>query len=298
MSDRNSNIMAEEARKKFAANQKAKAEAAKAEKAAAKEAAKQAERERREQERAAKAAAKEAEKAAAKEAARLEREKKAEERRLEKEREEEERRKSAYGKPSANTLEEALHDDGTYSARDIGRMCRIGSWNQISNHLSRAAARFDFEVSIERVLGPSLLPRQDQRLDLKGVAALVAVATHVPKDLQEAVADVDLAEAETESFFDEDYPYSTRELCPLVGIAWHQTEIRLNRIGQEFPDQVKETEWVSPSGRVLPDVRLTTKAAALFMLNLERKTPKVTLDFMLDLLSSGQAETYLDYISA
>ena len=259
--------MADEARKKLAANKKAKAEREKAEKAAAREAAKQAERERREQEKAAKKA--------------------------EKEREEEQRRKSAYGKPSANTLEEALHDDGTYSARDIGRMCRIGSWNQISNHLSRAAARFDFEVSIERVLGPSLLPRQDQRLDLKGVAALVAVATHVPKDLQEAVADVDLAEAETESFFDEDYPYSTRELCPLVGIAWHQTEIRLNRIGQEFPDQVKETEWVSPSGRVLPDVRLTTKAAALFMLNLERKTPKVTLDFMLDLLSWEGAEDSL-----
>lgn len=241
--------MADEARKKLAANKKAKAEREKAEKAAAKKA--------------------------------------------EKEREREEMLKSAYGKPSANTLEEALHDDGTYSARDIGRMCRIGSWNQISNHLSRAAARFDFEVNIERVLGPSLLPRQDQRLDLKGVAALVAVANHVPKDLQEAVADVELVEAEIESFFDEDYPYSTRELCPLVGIAWHQTEIRLNRIGQEFPDQVKETEWVSPSGRVLPDVRLTTKAAALFMLNLERKTPKVTLDFMLDLLSSDQAEDLL-----
>lgn len=247
--------MADEARKKLAANKKAKAEREKAEKAAAKKA--------------------------------------------EKEREREELLKSAYGKPSANTLEEALHDDGTYSARDIGRMCQIGSWNQISNHLSRAAARFDFEVNIERVLGPSLLHRQDQRLDLKGVAALVAVANHVPKDLQEAVADVDLAEAETESFFDEDYPYSTRELCPLVGIAWHQTEIRLNRIGQEFPDQVKETEWVSPSGRVLPDVRLTTKAAALFMLNLERKTPKVTLDFMLDLLSSDQAETFLaNHVSA
>lgn len=277
MSDRNSNIMAEEARKKFAANKKAKAEAAKAEKAAAKEAAKQAERERREQEKAAKAAAKKAEK----------------------EREREELLKSAYGKPSANTLEEALHDDGTYSARDIGRMCQIGSWNEINNHLSRAAARFDFEVNIERVLGPSLLYRQDQRLDLKGVAALVAVANHVPKDLQEAVADVDLVEAETDSFFDEDYPYSTRELCPLVGLAWHQTEIRLNRIGQEFPDQVKETEWISPSGRVLPDVRLTAKAAALFMLNLERKTPKVTLDFMLDLLSSDQAETFLaNHVSA
>lgn len=241
--------MADEARKKLAANKKAKAEREKAEKAAAKKA--------------------------------------------EKEREREELLKSAYGKPSANTLEEALHDDGTYSARDIGRMCQIGSWNQISNHLSRAAARFDFEVNIERVLGPSLLHRQDQRLDLKGVAALVAVATHVPKDLQEAVADVDLAEAETESFLDEDYPYSTRELCPLVGIAWHQTDIRLNRIGQEFPDQVKETEWVSPSGRVLPDVRLTTKAAALFMLNLERKTPKVTLDFMLEFASSDQAEDFL-----
>lgn len=254
MSDtENINIWAEEARKKLAANKKAKAEKAKAEKAAARAAAKKAE----------------------------------------KEREREELLKSAYGKPSANTLEEALHDDGTYSARDIGRMCQIGSWNQISNHLSRAAARFDFEVNTERVLGPSLLHRQDQRLDLKGVAALVAVANHVPKDLQEAVADVELAEAETESFFDEDYPYSARELCPLVGIAWHQTDIRLNRIGQEFPDQVKETEWISPSGRVLPDVRLTTKAAALFMLNLERKTPKVTLDFMLDLLSSDQAEDLL-----
>ena len=254
MSDtENINIWAEEARKKLAANKKAKAEKAKAEKAAARAAAKKAE----------------------------------------KEREKEELLKSAYGKPSANTLEEALHDDGTYSARDIGRMCQIGSWNQINNHLIRAAARFDFEVNTERVLGPSLLPRQDQRLDLKGVAALVAVANHVPKDLQEAVADVELAEAETESFFDEDYPYSARELCPLVGIAWHQTDIRLNRIGQEFPDQVKETEWISPSGRVLPDVRLTTKAAALFMLNLERKTPKVTLDFMLDLLSSDQAEDLL-----
>ena len=246
MSDtENINIWAEEARKKLAANKKAKAEKAKAEKAAARAAAKKAE----------------------------------------KDREKEEMLKSAYGKPSANTLEEALHD--------IGRMCQIGSWNQINNHLIRAAARFDFEVNTERVLGPSLLPRQDQRLDLKGVAALVAVATHVPKDLQEAVADVELAEAETESFFDEDYPYSARELCPLVGIAWHQTDIRLNRIGQEFPDQVKETEWISPSGRVLPDVRLTTKAAALFMLNLERKTPKVTLDFMLDLLSSDQAEDFL-----
>lgn len=253
MSDRNSNIMAEEARKKFAANKKAKAEKEKAERAAAK----------------------------------------AEERRLAKEREREELLKSAYGKPSANTLEEALHDDGTYSARDIGRMCQIGSWNQINNHLIRAAARFDFEVNTERVLGPSLIPRQDQRLDLKGVAALVAVANHVPKNLQEAVADVELVEKEANSFFDEDYPFSARELCPLVGIAWHQTDIRLNRIGQEFPDQVKETEWISPSGRVLPDVRLTTKAAALFMLNLERKTPKVTLDFMLDLLSSYQAEDFL-----
>ena len=118
---------------------------------------------------------------------------KAEERRLAKEREKEERLKSAYGKPSANTLEEALHDDGTYSARDIGRMCQIGSWNQINSHLTRAAARFDFEVNTERVLGPSLIPRQDQRLDMKGVAALAAVANHVPKDIQEAVADVDLA---------------------------------------------------------------------------------------------------------
>lgn len=211
----------------------------------------------------------------------------------EKEREKEERLKSAYGKPSANTLEEALHDDGTYSARDIGRMCQIGSWNQINNHLSRAAARFDFEVNTERVLGPSLLHRQDQRLDLKGVAALVAVANNVPKDLQEAVADVELAEKETESFFDEDYPYSARELCPLVGIAWHQSESRLTRIRQEFPDEVKETEWVSPSGRVLPDVRLTVKAAALFMLNLERKTPKATLDFMLKVASSDLAEDFL-----
>lgn len=271
MSDiENINIMAEEARKRFAANKKAKAEKEKAEKAAAREAAKQAERERREQERAAKA----------------------EERRLAKEREEEERRKSAYGKPSANTLEEALHDDGTYSARDIGRMCQIGSWNQINNLLSRAAARFDFEVNTERVLGPSLIPRQDQRLDLKGVAALVAVATHVPKDLQEAVADVDLAE-EADSFFDEDYPYSARELCVPACIAWHQAPNRLTPIGQKFPDEIKETEWVSPSGRVLPDVRLTAKAAALFMLNLTSKTPEATLDFMLDLLSSDQAEDFL-----
>ena len=268
MSDRNLNLMAEEARKKVAANKKAKAAILKAEKAEAKEAAKQAERERREQERAAKKAAKEAEK----------------------EREEEERRKSAYGKPSANTLEEALHDDGTYSARDIGRMCQIGSWNQINNHLSRAAARFDFEVNTERVLGPTLLPRQDQRLDLKGVAALAAVANHVPKDIQEAVADVDLAEEEADSFFDEDFPYSARELCAPAGIAWQQSTNRLTPIGQEFPDQIKETEWVSPSGRVLPDVRLTAKAAALFMLNLTPKTPKATLDYMLDLLSLDQAE--------
>ena len=248
MSDKNLNIMAEEARKKVAANKKAKAEAAKAEKAAAKKA--------------------------------------------EKEREEEERRKSAYGKPSANTLEEALHDDGTYSARDIGRMCQLTSWNQINNHLTRAAARFDFEVNTERVLGPSLIPRQDQRLDLKGVAALAAVANHVPKDIQEAVADVDLAEKETNSFFDEDYPYSARELCAPAGIAWQQSANRLTPIGQEFPEQIKETEWVSPSGRVLPDVRLTTKAAALFMLNLTPKTPKATLDYMLDLLSWDQAENH------
>lgn len=270
MSDKNLNIMAEEARKKVAANKKAKAEAAKAEKAEAKEAAKQAERERREQERAAKKAEKEAEK----------------------EREDEERRKSAYGKPSANTLEEALHDDGTYSARDIGRMCQIGSWNQINNHLSRAAARFDFEVNTERVLGPTLLPRQDQRLDLKGVAALAAVANHVPKDIQEAVADVDLVEKEADSFFDEDFPYSAREMCAPAGIAWQQSANRLTPIGQEFPDQIKETEWVSPSGRVLPDVRLTAKAAALFMLNLTPKTPKATLDYMLDLLSWDQAESH------
>ena len=241
--------MADEARKKLAANKKAKAEKEKAEKAAAKKA--------------------------------------------EKEREREELLKSAYGKPNANTLEEALHDDGTYSARDIGRMCQIGSWNQISNHLSRAAARFDFEVNTERVLGPSLLHRQDQRLDLKGVAALVAVATHVPKDLQEAVADVDLAEKEADSFFDEDYPYSARELCAPAGIAWHQTESRLNRISQEFPDETKETEWVSPSGRVLLDVRLTTKAATLFMLNLALKTPKTTADIMFDFASSDLAENIL-----
>ena len=248
MSDKNLNIMAEEARKAMAANKKAKAEAEKAEKAAAK--------------------------------------------RAEKEREEEERRKSAYGKPSANTLEEALHDDGTYSARDIGRMCQIGSWNQINNHLSRAAARFDFEVNTERVLGPTLLPRQDQRLDLKGVAALAAVANHVPKDIQEAVADVDLVEEEADSFFDENFPYSARELCAPAGIAWQQSANRLTPIGQEFPDQIKETEWVSPSGRVLPDVRLTAKAAALFMLNLTPKTPKATLDYMLDLLSWDQAENH------
>ena len=241
--------MAEEARKKLAANKKAKAEREKAEKAAAKKA--------------------------------------------EKEREREELLKSAYGKPSANTLEEALHDDGTYSARDIGRMCRIGSWNQISNHLSRAAARFDFEVNIERVLGPSLLHRQDQRLDLKGVAALVAVANNVPKDLQEAVADVELVEAEADSFFDEDYPYSARELCVPACIAWHQTPNRLTSIGQKLPDEIKETEWVSPSGRVLPDVRLTTKAAALFMLNLAPKTPDLVVEFMLEVASSDLAENFL-----
>lgn len=211
----------------------------------------------------------------------------------EKEREREELLKSAYGKPSANTLGAAIHDDGTYSARDIGRMCRIGSWNQINNHLIRAAARFDFEVNTERVLGPSLLPRQDQRLDLKGVAALVAVSKNAPKDLQEAVDDVYLAEKEANSFFDEDYPYSARELCIPACIAWHQAPNRLTRIGQEFPDEIKETEWVSPSGRVLPDVRLTAKAAALFMLNLERKTPKVTLDFMLEFASSDQAGDFL-----
>lgn len=271
MSDRNINVMAEEARKAMAANKKAKAEAAKAEKAAAKEAAKQAERERREQERAAKAAAKEAEK----------------------KREEEERRKSAYGKPSANTLKEALHDDGTYSARDIGRMCQIGSWNQINNLLSRAAARFDFEVNTERVLGPSLLPRQDQRLDLKGVAALAAIANHVPKDIQEAVADVDLAEEEADSFFDENFPFSARELCAPACIAWQQAANRLTPIGQKFPDQIKETEWVSPSGRVLPDVRLTTKAAALFLLNLSPKTPDLVADFMIEFASSDMAADFL-----
>ena len=263
--------MAEEARKKVAANKKAKAAILKAEKAEAKEAAKQAERERREQERAAEKAAKEAEK----------------------EREEEERLKSAYGKPSANTLEEALHDDGTYSARDIGRMCQLTSWNQINSHLTRAAARFDFEVNTERVLGPSLLPRQDQRLDLKGVAALAAVANHVPKDIQEAVADVDLSEEDANSFFDEDYPYSARELCAPACIAWQQAVNRLTSISQRFPDEVKETKCVSPSGRVLPDVRLTAKAAALFMLNLTPKTPKATLDYLLDLLSLDQAEDCL-----
>ena len=267
MSDRNINLMAEEARKKVAANKKAKAAILKAEKAKAKE--------------------------AATEAARLEREKKAEERRLAKEREEEERRKSAYGKPSANTLEEALHDDGTYSARDIGRMCQMTSWNQINNHLSRAAARFDFEVNTERVLGPSLLPRQDQRLDLKGVAALVAVANHVPKDIQEAVADVDLAEEDTESFFDEDYPYSARELCAPACIAWQQASSRLTSVSQKFPNQIKETKWVSPSGRVLPDVRLTTKAATLFLLNLSPKTPDLVADLMSDLASSDMAEDFL-----
>ena len=172
-------------------------------------------------------------------------------------------------------------------------MCQIGSWNQINNLLSRAAARFDFEVNTERVLGPSLLPRQDQRLDLKGVAALAAVANHVPKDIQEAVADVDLAEEEANSFFDADYPFSARELCAPACIAWQQAANRLTRISQEFPDEIKETEWNSPSGRVLPDVRLTPKAAALFMLNLAPKTPKATLDFMLDLLSWEGAENSL-----
>lgn len=233
----------------------------------------------------AKAEAAKAEKAAAKKA--------------EKEREREERLKSAYGKPSANTLEEALHDDGTYSARDIGRMCQIGTWNQINNLLSRAAARFDFEVNTERVLGPSLLPRQDQRLDLKGVAALAAVANHVPKDIQEAVADVELVEAETESFLDADYPFSARELCAPVGIAWQQAANRLTRISQEFPDQVKETKWVSPSGRILADVRLTSKAATLFMLNLTLKTPEIVADLMYELASSDLAGDFLaNHISA
>lgn len=227
----------------------------------------------------AKAEAAKAEKAAAK--------------RAEKEREKEERRKSAYGKPSANTLEEALHDDGTYSARDIGRMCQIGSWNQINNLLSRAAARFDFEVNTERVLGPSLIHRQDQRLDLKGVAALAAVANHVPKDIQEAVADVALAEEEADSFFDEDFPYSARELCAPACIAWQQAANRLTSISQKFPDQIKETEWNSPSGRVLPDVRLTTKAAALFMLNLAPKTPDLVADFMIEIASSDLAGDFL-----
>ena len=218
---------------------------------------------------------------------------KAEERRLAKEREREERLKSAYGKPSANTLEEALHDDGTYSARDIGRMCQMTSWNQINSHLTRAAARFDFEVNTERVLGPSLIPRQDQRLDLKGVAALAAVANHVPKDIQEAVADVDLAEEDAESFFDEDYPYSARELCAPACLAWQQAANRLTSISQKFPDQIKETKWVSPSGRVLPDVRLTTKAATLFLLNLAPKTPDLVADLMSEFASSDLAEDFL-----
>lgn len=219
--------------------------------------------------------------------------------RAEKEREKEERLKSAYGKPSANTLEEALHDDGTYSARDIGRMCQIGSWNQINNLLSRAAARFDFEVNTERVIGPSLLPRQYQRLDLKGVAALVAVANHVPKDIREAVADVDLVEEEADSFLDADYPFSARELCAPACIAWQQAANRLTSISQKFPDQIKETEWNSPSGRVLPDVRLTTKAAALFMLNLAPKTPDLVADFMYELASSDVAGDFLaTHISA
>ena len=249
MSDRNLNLMAEEARKKVAANQKAKAAILKAEKTAAKKA--------------------------------------------EKEREKEERRKSAYGKPSANTLEEALHDDGTYSARDIGRMCQMTSWNQINNHLSRAAARFDFEVNTERVLGPSLIPRQDQRLDRKGVAALAAVANNVPKDIQEAVADVDLSEEDAESFFDESYPYSARELCAPACIAWQQATNRLTSISQRFPDEVKETKWVSPSGRVLPDVRLTTKAATLFLLNLSPKTPDLVANLMAELASSARSEDFL-----
>ena len=271
MSNKELIVMAEEARKKVAANKKAKAAILKAEKAEAKEAAKQAERERREQERAAKKAAKEAEK----------------------EREKEERLKSAYGKPSANTLEEALNDDGTYSARDIGRMCQLTSWNQINSHLTRAAARFDFEVNTERVLGPSILPRQDQRLDLKGVAALAAVANHVPKDIQEAVADVDLSEEDAESFFDENYPFSARELCAPAGIAWQQAANRLTSISQRFPDEAKETKWVSPSGRVLSDVRLTTKAATLFLLNLSPKTPDLVADLMSEFASSDLAENFL-----
>lgn len=249
MSNRNLNLMAEEARKKVAANKKAKAAILKAENAASEKA--------------------------------------------EKEREKEERLKSAYGKPSANTLEEALNDDGTYSARDVGRMCQIGSWNQINNHLSRAAARFDFEVNTERVLGPSLIPRQDQRLDLKGVAALAAVANHVPKDIQEAVADVDLSEEDAESFFDENYPYSARELCAPACIAWQQAANRLTSISQRFPDEVKETKWVSPSGRVLPDVRLTTKAATLFLLNLSPKTPDLVANLMVEFASSDLAEDFL-----
>ena len=249
MSNKELIVMAEEARKKVAANKKAKAAILKAEKAEAKKA--------------------------------------------EKEREKEERLKSAYGKPSANTLEEALNDDGTYSARDIGRMCQLTSWNQINSHLTRAAARFDFEVNTERVLGPSLLPRQDQRLDLKGVAALAAVANHVPKDIQEAVADVDLSEEDADSFFDEDYPFSARELCAPACIAWQQAANRLTPIGQKFPDQIKETEWVSPSGRVLSDVRLTTKAATLFLLNLSPKTPDLVADLMSEFASSDLAENFL-----
>ena len=172
-------------------------------------------------------------------------------------------------------------------------MCQIGSWNQINNLLSRAAARFDFEVNTERVIGPSLLPRQDQRLDLKGVAALAAVANHVPKDIQEAVADVDLAEEEADSFLDADYPFSARELCAPACIAWQQAANRLTSISQKFPDQTKETKWNSPSGRVLPDVRLTTKAAALFMLNLSPKTPELVADLMYELASSDLAGDFL-----
>lgn len=219
--------------------------------------------------------------------------------RAEKEREKEERLKSAYGKPSANTLEEALHDDGTYSARDIGRMCRMTSWNQINSHLTRAAARFNFEVNTERVLGPSLIPRQDQRLDLKGVAALAAVANHVPKDIQEAVADVDLVEEGADWFLDADYPFSARELCAPACLAWQQAANRLTNISQKFPDQVKETKWISPSGRVLPDVRLTSKAATLFMLNLAPKTPDLIADLMYEIASSDLAGDFLaNHISA
>ena len=255
MSNKELIVMAEEARKKVAANKKAKAAILKAEKAAAKEA--------------------------------------------EKEREKEERLKSAYGKPSANTLEEALHDDGTYSARDIGRMCQLTSWNQINSHLTRAAARFDFEVNTERVLGPSLLPRQDQRLDLKGVAALAAVANHVPKDIQEAVADVELVEENADSFFDEDYPISAREMCAPVGIAWQQATNRLARIRQDYPEEVKDTKWISPAGRSLPDVRLTLKAATLFMLNLTLQTPDTVATLMYELASSDLAEELLShYVSA